>query len=415
MHKARARVLLLAVEALIAGRRLTLIDVARSWPGAERIRAPLKAFDRLLSNRHLHAEREHVYANMAHWLLRSPQPVIVVDWSDLKADKSWCLLRAAIPVGGRALPILDMVFPASQAGSPKAEQRFLERLERIVPASATPILVTDAGYRTPWFRQVEKRGWHWLGRLRHRTRVKPVDVHAQDDWVPSPALYALLDRDGTRDMGLMDTARATPWTCRVVLHRKKARGCKHRTLKGAPVRSTQSRKSAARQREPWLLVATPSLRLSARQLVTLYARRMQIELSFRDLKSHRYGNGFEDSLTRSGKRIEILLLVHAMANFASWLAGLACRATGMDHWLSPGSSRRRLYSIMRMGREALARSWPMQRTYQWLQRLRTLPADVLEQVQAPHEFVGKPQRLGSNAAIAEIFVFCMTQNVRSTA
>ena len=62
MHKDRTRVLLLAVEALVAGRRLTLIDVARHWPGAERIRAPLKAFDRLLGNRHLYAERERVYA-----------------------------------------------------------------------------------------------------------------------------------------------------------------------------------------------------------------------------------------------------------------------------------------------------------------------------------------------------------------
>ncbi|MCK9386757.1 MAG: hypothetical protein M0Q15_19270 [Nevskia sp.] len=50
LHVARQRVLLKAVEALTAGRRLTLMDVARSWPGAERIRAPLKALDRLLSN-----------------------------------------------------------------------------------------------------------------------------------------------------------------------------------------------------------------------------------------------------------------------------------------------------------------------------------------------------------------------------
>lgn len=383
MHAGRSRALLCAVQALVAGRRLTLMDVARSWPGAERVRAPLKAFDRLLSNAHLHTEREHVYADMAHWLLRGAQPIIVVDWSDLKADKSWCLLRAAVPVGGRSLPILDMVFPGSLAGSPKAERRFLERLKRLVPDTATPILVTDAGYRTPWFRQVDTMGWHWLGRLRHRTLVKPVDVPDEDAWVPSRALYDLLDGEGTRDMGLMATARATPWTCRVVLHRKQARGRKHRTLKGKPVRSTQSRKSAARHSEPWLLVASPSLRLSARQIVTLYARRMQIELSFRDLKSHRYGNGFEDSLTRRDKRIEILLLVHAMANFACWLAGLACRATGVDYWLSPGSSRRKLYSLMRVGREALARAWPMQRTAQWLERLRTLPADVLNQIQVP--------------------------------
>jgi hypothetical protein len=58
MHALRRRVLLCAVEALIHGRRL--IDVARAWPGAERIRAPLKALDRLLGNRHLHAEREHM-------------------------------------------------------------------------------------------------------------------------------------------------------------------------------------------------------------------------------------------------------------------------------------------------------------------------------------------------------------------
>lgn len=80
-------------------------------------------------NRHLHAERERVYANMAHWLLRGGRPVIVVDWSDLKADKAWCLLRAAVPVGGRALPVLDMVFPGHEVGSPAADRCFLQRLK----------------------------------------------------------------------------------------------------------------------------------------------------------------------------------------------------------------------------------------------------------------------------------------------
>lgn len=378
MHQARSRVLMHAVEALVAGRRLTLMDVARSWPGAERVRAPLKAFDRLLSNPHLHLEREQVYAGMARWLLRSKQPVIVIDWSDLKPDKSWCLLRAAVPVGGRSLPVLDMVFAGAQAGSPAAEQRFLQRLKQVVPDAAKPILVTDAGFRRPWFQAVDAIGWYWLGRLRHRTLVKPINVHGEADWIPSRALYALLDH-GTRDMGLMDTVRAHPWTCRVVLHCKQAKGRKHLNLQGKPIRGKSSRKSAAGQREPWLLVASPGLELNPRQIVTLYAKRMQIELSFRDLKSHRYGNAFEDSLTRSGQRIGILLLVHALANFASWLAGMACRATGLDDWLAPNARQRRCYSIMRIGREALARAWPMERTCQWLQRLRNLPPDVLQQ------------------------------------
>jgi len=382
MHAMRTRVLLRAAEALIVGRRLTLMDVARSWPGAERVRAPLKAFDRLLSNHHLHAERERLYAGMARWLLRGEQPVIVIDWSDLKADKSWCLLRAAVPIGGRTLPVLDMVFPGSQAGSPAAEQRFLQRLRHLVPVGATPILVTDAGFRSPWFRAVEKHGWYWLGRLRHRTLIKPVDAHGDDQWVPSRALYELA---GTRprDMGLMDTVRGQPWTCRVVLYRKAQRGRKHRTLRGGAVRSSQSRKSAQREREPWLLVASPALGLSARNLVTLYGRRMQIESSFRDLKSHRYGQGFEDSLTRTGARIEILLLVSALAAFACWLAGLASEALGIAHWLSPYRTIRKLYSILRIGREALIRGWPLERTTQWLSRLHALPDSVLDQMQAP--------------------------------
>lgn len=35
MHALRSRVLLRAVEAMINGRRLTLIDLARAWPDAQ--------------------------------------------------------------------------------------------------------------------------------------------------------------------------------------------------------------------------------------------------------------------------------------------------------------------------------------------------------------------------------------------
>jgi hypothetical protein len=383
MHALRSRVLLQAVEALLHGRRLTLMDMARAWPGAERVRAPLKAFDRLLSNPHLHGEREQLYGGMARWLLRSKRPVIVIDWSDLKADKAWCLLRAAVPVGGRTLPVLDRVFPGKQQGTPAAEKQFLQRLRRLVPEGVKPILVTDAGFRAPWFRAVAQMGWDWVGRLRHRTLVKPVGIDDEDAWVPSRALYELATPT-PRDMGLMDTVRNAPWVCRVVLYRKVTKGRKYRTRAGKIAQSKASLQSAAREREPWLIVASPALStLSARHLFALYGRRMQIELSFRDLKSHRYGHGFEDSLTRSGKRIEILLLVNALATFASWLAGLACEATGVDRWLSPVHSVRRLYSVLRVGREALVRSWPMERTSRWIERLRSLPPQVLSQMCAP--------------------------------
>lgn len=383
IHAMRCRVLMRAVEATIAGRRLTMIDLARAWPDAQRVRAPLKALDRLLGNHHLHAEREHIHAAMVRWLVRSHQPVIIVDWSDLKADRSWHLLRAAIPVGGRTLTVLDMVFPAGQQGSPKAEKQFLQRLAAVLPEEVHPILVTDAGFRGPWFRAVEAMGWHWLGRLRNRTQLKPADT-ADDlrEWVPCKAMYEQY-LGKTRDFGLMDVTRSAPFQARVVLHGKPAKGRKDRNRRGAPARNSNSRKSARREREPWILIASPALPLSMRQVVTLYARRMQIELSFRDLKSHRYGQGFEDSLTRKGARIEVLLLLSTLAAFATWLVGVACEASGIDTWLTPYRSRRRLYSVMRLGREALVRRWLPISASHLLDHLRRPPASLLDQVGVP--------------------------------
>lgn len=383
LHSLRSRVLMRAVEATIAGCHLTLIDLARSWPDAQRIRAPLKALDRLLGNRHLHAEREHIHAAMVRWLVRSDQPVIIVDWSDLKADRSWHLLRAAIPVGGRSLTVLDMVFPAGQQGSPKAEKQFLRRLATVLPKNVTPILVTDAGFRGPWFRAVEAMGWRWLGRLRNTTQLKPVDAEdAPEQWVPCKAMYEQ-HMGKTRDFGLMNITRSVPFTARVVLHGKPPKGRKDRNRQGAPACNSNSRKSAKREREPWILIASPELQLSMRQVATLYARRMQIELSFRDLKSHRYGQGFEDSLTRKGARIEVLLLLSTLAAFATWLVGMACEASGIDTWLTPYRSKRRLYSVMRLGREALVRRWSNTRLSDLIDQLRHPRQQLLDQLGVP--------------------------------
>ncbi len=378
MHALRREVLMKAVDALVGGRRLTLMDVARSWPDALRVRAPLKAFDRLLSNPHLFAERESIYAGMARGLLRGSHPLIVVDWSDLKADRSGHLLRAAVPVGGHTLTLLDRVFSNGQQGSPEAERLFLQRLARIIPPGVQPIVITDAGFRTPWFRAVSALGWFWLGRLRHTTQVKPTEIeNTPEQWVPCKALHALA---GTtpRDLGVMDVAYSQAWQARLVVHGKPTRGRKHRTRQGQPARNSQSRKNAAREREPWLLIASPTRPLGATPIVASDAKRMQIQAAFRDLKSHRFGQGFEDSLTRKGPRISILRLVSTMAAFATWLAGLAAHAHERDRYLSPYRTHRRLYSILRLGREALVRHWPIGTPASLFDRLRSTHTDFVD-------------------------------------
>jgi len=58
-------------------------------------------------------------------------------------------------------------------------------------------------------------------------------------------------------------------------------------------------KQAKAQKEPWLLAVSPQLAaLSAQAIVTIYAGRMQIEQTFRDIKNPRWGLGLSASQTR---------------------------------------------------------------------------------------------------------------------
>jgi hypothetical protein len=314
-----ARNLLFAVEALLIGRRLTLMELARHFPGTERVRPPLKRLDRLLGNRDVQMLRSNFYRVVASWLLRSTQPVLIVDWSELKSDGRWHLLRAAVAGRGRTLTIYEEVHPEDRKNSPEVETAFLARLHTLLPQGIRPIVVADAGFRVPWFRAVEALGWHWVGRVRGTTRACFL---GKNKWFGVRRLHdAATSR--ARTLGNVSIAERNPIGCRLVLMRRPRHGRHQHTRHGRRARNRHSEKMAARTREPWLLAVSTSLdHLTATRITRIYAKRMQIEQSFRDLKSHRFGCAFEDTLTRHARRLEMLLLIHALASLAAWLEGV---------------------------------------------------------------------------------------------
>jgi hypothetical protein len=352
MHAARVEVLGRAVQALISARRLVLMDLARAWPGAERVRAPLKRLDRLLSNPHLHRERLWLYRALAHRAIQTTSPLIVVDWSVLKPDESWHLLRAAIAVGGRTLTLYEEVHCGHTQQSPAVHRAFLGGLQRVLPAQCRPIIVTDAGFRCPWFREVEALGWHWVGRVRNRVYLKlPEAPH----WQLSASL--LHSRARYTAFHTIQLVRTQPLQCQLLRYRQAPQGRKHRTRRGQVSRHWESREAARSQREPWLIAYSNSLQQQPlRHIVNLYRARMQIEQSFRDLKCERYGCAFNHSLTRKRARLQILLLLHALASFVAWLQGLwITRQAHTAHCVVHPSSTRTHYSTVRLGWESLRR------------------------------------------------------------
>jgi hypothetical protein len=108
------------------------------------------------------------------------------------------------------------------------------------------------------------------------------------------------------------------------------------------VHSNQSLKSARAQREPWLLAVSPRLdHLSAQAVVAVYAQRMQIEESFRDLKSERFGLGFSANRSTQRNRLGVLLLVGCLASFVLRLIGEVGKARQMEFQFQSNTRRSR--------------------------------------------------------------------------
>ena len=351
VHMGRRAALWVGVEALLRGRQLWLTALGRHVRGAANERHRIKRMDRLLGNRHMNAEREQWYG----WLCRqmvgaTVRPVIVVDWSDLDERKELYVLRAALAVGGRALPIYEEVH--QRYGDAALHRRFLKRLSRLLGAHCRPIVVTDAGFRVWWFELVAQQGWHYVGRVRNRELVCRVNTHT---WQSNTRLRRGASTRA-RSLGTWLLSKKRALATSFYLYKGKAKGRVDITRHGQRARSGHSRKAAKRAHEPWLLVSNlPEHSGVAKQVVALYRQRMQIEEGFRDLKAPRHGFALRQNTGRDPERVANLLLLAALAMYALWLLGLHGERFGLHRALQANTVRtRRTLSVFFVGSRLLA-------------------------------------------------------------
>lgn len=346
MHARRLATLLEAVASCVNGPALSLTDVGRGFAGEALLRHKIKRADRLLGNRRLQQEAHSIYRALCRvTLARIDEPVILIDWSDLKADQSLHLLRASLPVGGRALTLYEEVHPQKKLGNRAVQYRFLQRLGELLPGAVAPIIVADSGFKVPFYREVERLGWRWVGRVRGRDHVR---LGAR--WASCKTIFRRATPTPTR-LGEGEWVRSNPLRAIFVLMRHADKGRRDKTANGKRARSKKSTQAARGAREPWLLVAsTRFATLTARKLVRLYRQRMQIEESFRDMKSQHFGEGLERSRSSGTGRFTVLVLIASLAAFLLWLLGTAADELGLEQRMRPGSRKRRAYSRLFLAR-----------------------------------------------------------------
>ena len=319
LHAKRIAALMCAARSLLTGKRLTLTGLGRSMNGKCTPKNAIRKVDRLLGNEKLHKERACYYRALANTLLSGvKQPLISIDWTGTPRFKFYCI-RASVNVKGRSFVLFEEVHPRKYEKNTRINNLFLDKLKDILPEDTAPIIITDAGFRSPWFKKVVSLKWEFLGRVRNNNRYfDPSSKFSQLTY----DLYKIATNKAVYIGNVLYTLREK-LPAHMYLYKGKIKGRKNLNQSGQVSKRATSKHGAKSHRDPLLLLTSlgPE-RFTPKQIVNFYCKRMEIEEEFRDLKSHRFGFGLRYSRTKSIERLHVLLLIAAIASIVCWLIAL---------------------------------------------------------------------------------------------
>jgi hypothetical protein len=286
----------------------------------------IKKVDRLLGNKHLYAELSEVYSGLSQYvfkyLAQDKAIPIVVDLCFLKDAHDIQMLSAEVAIQGRSIPLYREVFGINQLKG--REKEFIVKLSHCIPLDRDILIIMDAGFGDEWFEAIEGQNGYWLVRARGGKYIK---LSEEEDWQEASELY-------TRA-----TTRAKSYD-HTYITKKKSRPCRVIMKKGStmskrkkPYRLPRNYNSAngnyqRTAKEPWILATNLPRTYDTTKILNAYKKRMQIEESFRDVKSTRYGLGGRIFQTRCIYRWGIAMLLAAIVQIMLWIIGVIGHSQG---------------------------------------------------------------------------------------
>ena len=312
MRHSRVKTLSSVVAAATRKQGLGVLALGRAMPGATAAKHRIKRVWRFLRNERVELTMVH------HALLRCAIPprgpvVVLIDWTDLPPFRSLIL---AIARRGRAVPFLTItVSITGPGGMLRAEAQAVQSMRRAIPAGREIIIVGDRGFgSTRWIRRLGSLGWGYVLRLGSTVNI------CTDQAGGTPQLRR---GDPARSWGTatLSDYRPTPTTL-VSIWR-------------------------ADSKEPWLLAS--NLSMVARKVVKLYAMRMWIELSIRDIKNRRWGLGIAEVRLSQAARMDRLFLIALLAYFFLTAYGVAAERRGLADSLKANTTPNRVLNLATTG------------------------------------------------------------------
>lgn len=343
VHATRLATVIEVVSAIVHAKHLSLTALGRALPGQTSERHGIKRVDRLLGNCRAHRELVTFYRGLAHFLLKGQRRAIVLlDWTQIQGE-FWSL-TASVPFLGRSIPILSRSHHENELGACHIHDQFLDDLRKVLPVGTDAVIVADGGFCSPFFSACVSKGFFYVIRLRRDHSVAEFGLRGTVDY-ERPSFNTLFSRatEKARCLG-----EALPYAssqhavgARLILGPRPTKAAKRKKYA-----DDYERKRAS---EP-LLLATNLENDAAASIVQIYSARMQIEETFRDTKSPRFGWGLDYSKTRSTRRFDVLLMLAALAFAAVVLVGAAARELGYESQFRARSGKNRVVlSVFTLG------------------------------------------------------------------
>ena len=328
IHEHRINAVLDVSMALRDSQNLSLSQIGRALKGPSDIKHKIKKVDRLEGNKHLHNELFSLYqalsAYVFSYLAQDVSLPIVIDVCFMKDDRAIQMLSAEVVTKGRTLPLCRKVFNEGELKSQTED--FLNELFHCVPKDRKVIVIMDAGFHCEWFEMIESFEWFWVCRIRQGKSLKFSD---SENWLPVKDFIGQVKEKTTNYEKVMLTRRHE-YYCRLVTTRRAPQGRKVKDTRGNTHGKIGSGRYKSGAKEPWILATNLSKEYKSTDVVMLYSKRMQIEESFRDLKSHQFGLCGRYIRTKCIHRWGVKMLLAAIVQITYWIIGVIAHSQGLQ-------------------------------------------------------------------------------------
>ena len=288
---------------ILVCRSLILAEIARCFQTETSFPHNLKRAWRFVSNERIQDQKSkevvarRLIRQLHHRLQIKPKHYleIIIDWTSVHPFQ---VLSALIPVGGRAVPVLQWAIEKSslKAYQNTFEMLFISSLRRCLPKKWKVVIVADRGFqRAEFLRFLKRQALSFVIRVKGDAFIKRGRYEGK-----------------LRDYPL---AVGQCFKLRDVLYHKTKRYEMKVVLNCARIEGKVS---------SWLLAT--DLGLSARQIVSIYGRRFWCEESFRDQKQE-----FELEAVRVTKSARLENLLIALAIVLLMLAVIGIRGNKLGY------------------------------------------------------------------------------------